>query len=59
VVENRVGGGGLLAGSAVARATPDGYTLMLTASSSISGAALYKNLPFDPVKDFTHVARIG
>ena len=59
VVENKVGGGGLLAGSAVARAAPDGYTLMLTASSSFSGAALYKSMPYDPVKDFTHVARIG
>ena len=32
---------------------------MLTASSSFSGAALYKSMPYDPVKDFTHVARIG
>ena len=59
VVENKVGGGGLLAGNSVARANPDGYTLLLTASSSFSGAALYKSLPYDPVKDFTHVARIG
>ncbi len=59
VVENKVGGGGLLAGTAVQRAKPDGYTLMLTASSSFSGVALYKSMPFDPVKDFTHVARIG
>ena len=59
VVENKVGGSGLLAGNTVARANPDGYTLLLTASSSFSGAALYKSLPYDPVKDFTHVARIG
>ncbi len=59
VVENKVGAGGLLAGSTVQRAQPDGYTLMLTASSSFSGAALYKAMPFDPVKDFTHIARIG
>lgn len=59
VVENKVGGGGLLAGSTVARAAPDGYTLMLTASSGFSGAALYKSMPYDPVKDFTHIARIG
>jgi tripartite-type tricarboxylate transporter receptor subunit TctC len=59
VVENKVGAGGLLAGTAVQRAQPDGYTLMLTASSSFSGAALYKSMPFDPVTDFTHIARIG
>ena len=59
VIENKVGAGGLLAGTTVQRAQPDGYTLMLTASSSFSGAALYKSMPFDPVKDFTHIARIG
>ncbi|HWL27615.1 MAG TPA: tripartite tricarboxylate transporter substrate binding protein, partial [Burkholderiaceae bacterium] len=59
VVENRVGAGGLVAGKAVVRAHPDGYTLLLTASSSHSGVALYKDIPFDPVKDFTHIARIG
>ena len=51
--------GGLLAATTVQRAQPDGYTLLLTASSAFSGAALYKSLPFDPVKDFTHIARIG
>jgi tripartite-type tricarboxylate transporter receptor subunit TctC len=59
IVENRVGGGGLVAAVAVARAAPDGYTLLATASSLHSGAALYKELPIDPVKDFTHIARIG
>ena len=54
-----MGAGGLLAGTTVQRAQPDGYTLMLTASSSFSGAALYKSMPFDPVTDFTHIARIG
>jgi tripartite-type tricarboxylate transporter receptor subunit TctC len=59
IVENRAGGGGLVAAVAVARAAPDGYTLLATASSLHSGAALYKDLPIDPVKDFTHIARIG
>jgi len=59
IVENKVGGSGLLAGTTVQRAKPDGYTLMLTASSSFSGVALYKSMPFDPVNDFTHIARIG
>jgi tripartite-type tricarboxylate transporter receptor subunit TctC len=59
IVENRVGAGGLLAATMVARALPDGYTLLATASSLHSGAALYKDLPIDPMKDFTHIARIG
>lgn len=59
VVENKVGGGGVLASTLIARAQPDGYTLQLTASSVFSGAALYRSLPFDVLKDFTHIARIG
>jgi tripartite-type tricarboxylate transporter receptor subunit TctC len=59
IVENKVGGGGVLASTLIARAQPDGYTLQLTASSVFSGAALYRSLPFDVLKDFTHIARIG
>jgi tripartite-type tricarboxylate transporter receptor subunit TctC len=54
-----VGAGGLVAATAVSRAPPDGYTLLATASSFHSAAALYKELPIDPLKDFTHIARIG
>ena len=59
VVENKVGGGGALAAVTVARAKADGYTLLLTASSSHAATALIKDATFDPVKDFTHIARIG
>ena len=60
VVENRAGAGGLLAASAVARASNDGYTLLLTTNSTHSVVyGLYKNVPYDPIKDFTPVARIG
>jgi len=60
VVENRVGANGLLAASAVARANPDGYTLLLTTSSTHSVVyGLYKSVPYDPIKDFTPIARIG
>jgi len=59
IVENKVGAGGLVAATAVSRAYPDGYTLLATASSFHSAAALYKDLPIDPLKDFTHIARIG
>ena len=60
VVENRVGVNGLLAGNAVAHATPDGYTLLFTTNSTHSVVyGLYKSVPYDPIKDFTPVARIG
>jgi tripartite-type tricarboxylate transporter receptor subunit TctC len=52
IVENKVGAGGLVAATAVSRAYPDGYTLLATASSFHSAAALYKDLPIDPLKDF-------
>jgi tripartite-type tricarboxylate transporter receptor subunit TctC len=60
VVENRPGAGGILSASAVARAPNDGYTLLLTTNSTHSAAnGLFKNVPYDPIKDFTPVARIG
>jgi tripartite-type tricarboxylate transporter receptor subunit TctC len=60
VVENRPGAGGMLSASAVARAPNDGYTLLLTTNSTHSAAnGLFKNVPYDPIKDFTPIARIG
>jgi len=60
VVENRVGATGAIASTYVARAKPDGYTLLLgTNSTHGSNSALYKNLAYDPVKDFTGVADTG
>jgi tripartite-type tricarboxylate transporter receptor subunit TctC len=60
VIENRAGAGGLTAANAVARAKPDGYTLFITTNSTHSAAnGLYKNVPYDPIKDFTPIARIG
>src|SRR5215831_12696015 len=60
IVENKAGGGGLIAASSVARATPDGYTLLITTNSTHSAApGLFKSVPYDPIKDFTPVARVG
>lgn len=60
VVENRVGATGAIASTAVARAQPNGYTLLLgTNSTHGSNSALYKNLTYDPVKDFRGVANTG
>ncbi len=60
LVENRAGAGGMLAANAVAKAPGDGYTLLLTTNSTHSAAnGLFKNVPYDPIKDFTPVVRIG
>ena len=59
VVENKPGAGGNLGTDAVAKAAPDGYTLLLTPSSIAIAPALYTKLPFDPIKDFLPVTLLG
>ena len=58
VVDNRPSAGGTVAGSIVAGAVPDGYTMMLTSSGFAGSAALYDKLPYDSVKDFTGVTQV-
>ena len=59
VVENMPGASGIIAHQAVARATPDGYTLLFTNTSGMaSNLVSFKQLPYDPSRDFTAVAMV-
>ena len=59
VLENRPGGGGTVGSAAVAKADPDGYTVLLLTSSQASYIVLHKTLPYDPVRDFAPVVLFG
>ena len=60
LVENKAGAGGNIAGEAVARAAPDGYTLTLSTSAvHATNPALYGKLTFDAIKDFSHVTLLA
>jgi tripartite-type tricarboxylate transporter receptor subunit TctC len=60
VVDNKPGAGGSIAAMEVIRSAPDGYTLLFSSNSAVaSNVALLKNIPYDPLKDFTPVAAIG
>ena len=60
IIENRAGAGGVIGSDAVAKATPDGYTLLVSGvASHCIAPAMSKNVPFDPLRDFTHIALFG
>src|SRR5215468_8168815 len=60
VIENRAGAGGSIAGAAVARAAPDGYTVLLATGSLLAiNVSLYRNLGYDPEKDFEPITLVG
>lgn len=59
VVENRPSAGSIVASQAVARAAPDGHTLLLMSNGHAVSVGLFKKLPYDPVKDFVPVSLLG
>ena len=60
IVENKAGAGGNIAGETVARVAPDGYTITLSNSAvHATNPALYGRLPFDTIKDFSHVTLLA
>ncbi|TWG80228.1 tripartite-type tricarboxylate transporter receptor subunit TctC [Cupriavidus gilardii J11] len=59
VVENRPGAGGNIAADMVAKSEPDGTTLLMSFTSHTINATLYKNLPFDPIADFTPITLVA
>jgi len=59
VVENKPGAGGQIGNAAVARAAPDGHTLLLGITTLIQAPSLYKSLPYDAFRDFTPLAQLA
>ena len=59
VIDNKPGAGGVVAGDMVAKAAPDGHTLLLISSGTAVSASLFKTLPFDTIADFTPVAEMA
>jgi tripartite-type tricarboxylate transporter receptor subunit TctC len=59
VVENRPGAGGVAAAQAVAKAEPDGYTLLLMSNANAVSASLFRSLPYDTTKDFSLISLLG
>lgn len=59
VIDNKPGAGGVVAGDAVAKAEPDGHTLLLMSNGTAVSAGMFKSLPFDAVRDFAPVSTLG
>ncbi|MEP6790723.1 MAG: tripartite tricarboxylate transporter substrate binding protein [Ramlibacter sp.] len=58
VIDNRPGAGSLIGSDAVAKAAPDGYTLLMVSSTHVISPWIYKNMPYDPIKSFAPVSKL-
>ncbi|OOG47392.1 tripartite tricarboxylate transporter substrate binding protein [Polaromonas sp. A23] len=59
VIDNKPGAGGVVAGDAVAKAEPDGHTLLLMSNGTAVSAGLFKSLPFNTARDFAPISTLG
>jgi len=59
VIENRAGAGSTIGTDIVAKAKPDGYTLVMVSTTHVISPHLYRSVPYDPIRDFTPIMKIG
>ena len=59
VIDNRAGAAGNVGSEVTAKSAPDGYTILLCASSHVTNSALYAKLPYDPIRDFTPISQVA
>src|SRR5215470_8375866 len=59
VIDNKPGASGTIGAQVVARATPDGNTVMMTTNPFTANVSLLKNVPYDPIKSFTPIIQVG
>ncbi len=59
IIENRPGAGSTIGTDAVAKSKPDGYTLVMISTTHVISPHLYKSIPYDPIRDFAPVMKIG